>query len=104
MPSFWFALMLLIIPISAIVSMTYLKSKKLNEDKDKDKDKISRKELLKLLDVIETINEENRILRKRVENLETIVANENWIEKLALPENTSQKEIEKLAKLLKKKD
>lgn len=88
------------VPIIAILSQTYLKAKGTDEGKDK----IGKKDLAKLLEAMESMNEENKILRKRVENLETIVANENWIEKLTLPENTSQKDIEKLAKLLKKKD
>lgn len=88
------------VPIIAIISQTYLKAKGADEQRDK----IGKKDLAKLLEAMESMNEENKILRKRVENLETIVANENWIEKLTLPENTSQKDIEKLAKLLKKKD
>lgn len=88
------------VPIIAIISQTYLKAKGVEEHKDK----IGKKDLARLLEAMESMNEENKILRKRVENLETIVANENWLEKITLPENTSQKEIEKLAKLLKKKD
>jgi hypothetical protein len=88
------------IPIVAILSQTYLKAK----NGDAEKNKIGKKELATLLEAMQEVNEENKVLRKRIENLETIVASEDWIEKIKLPENTSQKDIEKLAKLLKKKD
>ncbi len=88
------------IPIVAILSQTYLKAK----SGDAEKNKIGKKELATLLEAMQEVNEENKVLRKRIENLETIVASEDWIEKIKLPENTSQKDIEKLAKLLKKKD
>ncbi len=88
------------IPIVAILSQTYLKAK----NGDSEKNKIGKKELAALLEAMQEVNEENKVLRKRIENLETIVASEDWIEKIKLPENTSQKDIEKLAKLLKKKD
>jgi len=88
------------VPLVAIISQTYLKAK----NTDTEKNKIGKKELNTLLEALKEVNEENKVLRKRIENLETIVASENWIEKIQLPENTSQKDIEKLAKLLKKKD
>jgi hypothetical protein len=86
------------VPIIAILSQTYLKLK----SNETDKGKLGKKELAALVAALQDVNEENKILRKRIENLETIVASEDWAEKIKLPEHTSQKDIEKLAKLLKK--
>ncbi len=96
--------MLLSVPIIAILAQTFLKAQSMNRETDKDKGKISKKQLDALLSSLAEINEENKLLRKRIENLEIIVAGSEWQEKLQLPENTSQKEIEALAKLLKKKN
>jgi uncharacterized protein YlxW (UPF0749 family) len=90
------------IPIIAIISQTILKLK--GTETSEKGNKIGKKELATLLEALQNVNEDNKVLRKRIENLETIVASEDWADKIQIPENTSQKDLEKLAKLLKKKD
>jgi hypothetical protein len=93
---------IMVVPIVAILSQTYLKAKSIGAEQEKGK--ISKKQIESLLEALEDVNEENKLLKKRVENLEIIVAGSDWKEKLQLPENISHKEVEALAKLLKKKN
>jgi uncharacterized protein YlxW (UPF0749 family) len=86
------------VPIVAILSGTYIKSRKMALDKGG----VDKAELETLLRALTKLNDENRQLKQRIENLETIVATPEYLEKITERELSATAEIEKLAKLLKK--